>query len=372
MQRCTTSPRPDWQRIVQEQGLTWHLTDGRPYWIDDAYYRFTAAEIEALEAATYALNEMCLLAVEHVISHNEFAAFGIAPQFHEWIKQSWQRDEISIYGRFDFAFDGGTPKLLEYNADTPTALLEAAVVQWYWFENFAAGDDTLDQWNSIHDRLIEAWKRVNGPVYFCTVDDGGEDFTTVSYLRDTAVQAGVKTAFLAMKDIGWHPQRGFTDLSEKSIAQIFKLYPWEWLTRENFGRNLPLAKTRWLEPPWKMILSNKALLPVLWKMFPESPYLLRASHEPFFGNYVRKPILSREGANVSIVAGGVTIAQTSGPYKGPCIYQEYQPLPLFDGAFPVIGSWLVNGWACGIGVREDTSRITSNKCRFVPHVFEKE
>jgi glutathionylspermidine synthase len=36
-----------------------------------------------------------------------------------------------LYGRFDLAYRGdGPPKLLEYNADTPTALFEAAVVQW--------------------------------------------------------------------------------------------------------------------------------------------------------------------------------------------------------------------------------------------------
>ena len=371
MRRCLITPRPGWEEIVQSQGLTWHLTDGRPYWNESAYYRFSADEIARLETATDTLNTMCLQAVEHVIQNNEWASFGIAPQFHDWIRRSWETDEVSILGRFDFAFDGGAPKLLEFNADTPTALLEAAVVQWFWFEQFSVGKSEFDQWNSIHDRLIEAWKRLKGPIVFTSINDGGEDFTTVSYLRDTAIQAGLETAYIDINDIGWNNRRGFTDRDENTIEQIWKLYPWEWLAREKFGRHLPTAATRWLEPPWKMLLSNKALLPVLWKLFPESPYLLPASFEPLAGNYVRKPILGREGANVSVVAGGVTIAQTGGPYDGPCIYQEYVPLPYFDEGFPIIGSWLVNGWACGIGVREDVSRITSNKCRFVPHVFDK-
>jgi glutathionylspermidine synthase len=70
------------------------------------------------------------------------------------------------------------------------------------------------------------------------------------------------------------------------------------------------------------------------------------------------------------VERGQTVATTEGPYDGPCIYQEHHPLPCFDGGFyPVVGSWLVNGYACGIGIREDEQPITQNLSRFVPHLF---
>ena len=88
------------------------------------------------------------------------------------------------------------------------------------------------------------------------------------------------------------------------------------MVREPFGRHLLTAPTRWLEPPWKMILSNKAILPILYELFPESPYLLRAEFEPFGDTYVVKPAYSREGANVSIVVDGETIAETGGEYDG--------------------------------------------------------
>ena len=179
------------------------------------------------------------------------------------------------------------PKLLEYNADTPTALLEAAVIQWFWFRDLlvSAGmseraEAPFDQFNSLHERLIEAWGRVRrdlgGRVLFAAMQDSLEDVMTVTYLRDTATQAGLKTEFLAVKDIGWHAgRRAFTDLRERTVEILFKLYPWEWMLREKFGRFLPAARTRWLEPPWKMVLSNKAILPVLAGLFPDSPYLLR-------------------------------------------------------------------------------------------------
>jgi glutathionylspermidine synthase len=120
-----------------------------------------------------------------------------------------------------------------------------------------------------------------------------------------------------------------------------------------------------------MILSNKAILPILHDMFPGHPNLLPASFDPIDGPHVRKPILSREGNNVALVIGGKTVVETPGPYTGPYVFQQLQPLPDFHGNQAVVGSWLVNGHAAGVGVREDTSPITGNTSRFIPHVFTR-
>ena len=87
------------------------------------------------------------------------------------------------------------------------------------------------------------------------------------------------------------------------------------------------------------------------------------------GRQGAKPIFSREGANIRFVVNGRTADRTDGPYAGPLICQQLSRLPRFEGQYyPVIGSWMVNGWACGIGIREDTTPITGNTSRFVPHV----
>src|SRR6476620_4290839 len=156
MRRYNIQPRENWTKTVESQGFHFHSVDEEPYWDESVYYLFTAAQIDTLERATYELDRMCLDAVQHVIDNNLLAQFQIPVAFEEWIKRSWDRDELTIYGRFDLVYDGtGQPKLLEYNADTPTALLEAAVIQWYWMKDT---NPSLDQFNSIHDRLIEAWK----------------------------------------------------------------------------------------------------------------------------------------------------------------------------------------------------------------------
>jgi len=372
MQRLRSQPRHDWQQTVESQGLSYHTPDGQTYWDESAYYRFTAAQVDQLEKATYALNDMCLAAVQRVIDENLFPRFSLPPAIAHYVATSWDRDELTIYGRFDLAFDGhGPPKLLEYNADTPTALLEAAVIQWHWMKDVLPN---LDQFNSIHERLIEAWGRVKttmpGPMYFTTCSANMEDFMTAAYLRDTAIQGGLRTDYLTIESIGWNWDRGlFVDQNEQQIINCFKLYPWEWMLREPFAPQLLVDNTRWFEAPWKMLLSHKAILTVLYEMFPNSQYLLEASLEPLPGDCVRKPVLGREGANVQLNAGGNVVLETEGIYSGPYVYQRLTNLPRFDGNYPIIGSWMVNGYACGIGIREDATPITGNLSRFVPHVF---
>ena len=61
--------------------------------------------------------------------------------------------------------------------------------------------------------------------------------------------------------------------------------------------------------------------------------------------------------------------ETTGPYSDEraVIYQQLTKLMSFDDRHAVIGSWMVNGWACGIGIREDDTLVTQNTSRFVPH-----
>ena len=372
MQRLPLTPRPDWQRRVESVGLAYHTTDdGQPYWDESACYVFTSTEIDQIESATYALNDLCLKGVEHVLKHDLWDDFQIPPSFVDFIRKSWGEDEISIVGRFDLLFDGvHPPKLAEYNADTPTALVEAAVAQWFWLQDMMPA---ADQFNSLHERLIEAWKRVKqemgGAVTFVSVEGHVEDFMTVTYLRDVAQQAGLLTQYLPVNAIGWNAgRRVFVDMKERALGCVFKLYPWEWLMREQFGAHIPGAVTRWLEPAWKSLLSNKALLPLLWKLFPDHPNLLRASRDSLPGRCVKKPVLGREGANITILDLGSKVAATGGEYgDGDFIYQQFHETPRFEGRTIVLGSWLVNGYACGMGIREDNGLITTNTSRFVPH-----
>lgn len=370
MHRIALDPRPNWQKRLEDKGLYYHTPQGVPYWDESACYSFTAYEIDSIEEATNQLHEMCLEVVADVVQNREFGLFLIPDAFEDVIARSWHQGEPALYGRFDLAYDGrSAPQMLEYNADTPTSLVEASVGQWFWLKDL---DERGDQFNSIHERLIDAWKKMDegrmGQIHFAAMADQPEDYITVEYLRDTAIQAGLETHYLDIEQIGWDPgNHCYVDMEGRPIRRLFKLYPWEWLIREEFGQQIPKVRMQWLEPPWKMLLSSKALLPLLHEKYPDCPFVLPASFDPLPGDYVRKPILGREGSNVQIVRNGKVVLETAGPYQGPYVYQRLARLPDFNGNHPIVGSWIVNSVACGMGIREDSSLITHNTSRFIPH-----
>jgi len=377
MQRIELPPRADWAAKVEALGLVWHTANGAPYWNEAAYYAFSLAEIEELERATRALYGLFVEAGEYIVSKRLFDRFAIPEWCWPLIADTWRREPPALnYGRFDLGYDGRSPpKLFEFNCDTPTSLVEAAVIQWDWKEEVFPDQD---QFNSLHDKLIAKWRDITPfishdvPVHFTHAQDAaGEDAVTTAYLMDTARNAGVPGERIAITDIGWDGKR-FLDLQNREIRTLYHLYPWEWLVSEPFGRHLidTMDRTLWIEPIWKMIWSNKAILPILWDLFPRHENLLWATRDqPAADSYAQKPILSREGANVRLVRNGAVIAERDGAYSAsPMVFQGLYNLPDFGGARPVIGSWVVDGEPAGMGIRED-GPITGNLSRFVPHII---
>lgn len=374
MIRESLIPRTGWQRQFEDLGFSYHSIDGL-YWDERYAYRFTADQIDVLEQATIDLHQMSLQAVEHVIRHGQFERFAIPQGFWSYVEESWREKEFSLFGRFDLSWNGtGAPKMLEYNADTPTGLVESSVAQWYWMQDVYPN---ADQFNSLHEKLIDQWKKFDakGVVHFVCADSE-EDIGNLSYLRDTAIQAGFATKQMSINELGWDDANAeLVDDNDVKIDNLFKLYPWEWLSREQFASHLLSRPARIIEPAWKMLLSNKAILPVLWELFPDHPNLLPAYTEAWriSGNFVKKPLLSREGENISIYADG-NVIHTEGEYgQEGFIYQAYSPQPKFDDgitpAYTSIGSWVVGDEAAGIGIREDETLITKDTSRFIPHYF---
>ena len=384
MQRIACPERDDWRATAEAAGFDFHTIDGERYWDERAYYAFTLDEIErGIEAPTAEIDAMCLELVGHAIDDEEYLQqLKIPEPYWPLISESWHRDEASLYGRLDFSFDGhGPAKLLEYNADTPTSIFEAAVFQWTWLEQAIERNiipKRSDQFNSIHERLIETWKKLGGGrrLHLAGMTESTEDAGTLSYLEDTAAQAGLATTIIDIEQIGLRDDGQFVDLDNREIELVFKLYPWEWMFRDAFGAQLVKAPTRWIEPPWKAVLSNKGILPLLWEMFPNHPNLLPAYFEDdtdatkLGTSFVRKPLYSREGANVALVSAGTTLVEQEGPYGAEgFIRQALAPLPNFSGQYPVLGSWLVDHMPCGLSIREDENPITGNTSRFVPHAI---
>lgn len=384
MRRIASDERPDWRAQAEEIGFNFHTMNGERYWDERAYYVFTLKEVETdLEVPTGELDGMCREVVARVTADEQLMKrLAIPVPFWNWIARSWKNAEPSLYGRFDFRYDGNGPaKLLEYNADTPTSVLETGVFQWTWLEQAIerkALPQDADQFNSLHEQLIQGWKDIGKgrPLHLTAMLDNPEDAGTVAYLEDCAHQAGLATSVIPIEDIGKNARGQFIDGGNRPIEMLFKLYPWEWMMRERFGSSLPGSPTQFVEPPWKAVLSNKGILPLLWEMFPNHPNLLPAFFDDdpkaatLGASYARKPLYSREGANIELVVEGRAIDKDDGPYGAEgFIRQAVAPLPQFDGNYTVLGSWFAAGAPCGLSVREDATAITKNTSRFLPHAI---
>lgn len=386
MKRITIRERAGWQQRAQEFGFHFHTMYGEPYWDETAYYQFTLEQIEKdLEDPTAELHQMCLAAVDKVVN-DEFwlTRFQIPPEHWDFIAQSWRDEEPSLYSRLDLAYTGDGPaKLLENNADTPTSLYETGFWQWLWLEDKIKSAElpaNTDQFNSLQDKLVRWFQdyaddfSVNS-MHFSCCKDTEEDRGTVQYLQDCAEAAGIGSQFIYIDDIGVSDEGYFTDLTDSAIDFMFKLYPWEFMLREPYAEYLKSAQVHWLEPPWKAVVSNKALLPLLWQLFPNHPNLLPAYFEQDakhanLTSYVKKPIFAREGANVDVVINGQLVSSTDGPYgEEGFIYQAYTPLPEFNGRHALVGSWLVDDKPAGISMREDSQKVTQDLSRYLPHVI---
>jgi glutathionylspermidine synthase len=381
MQRETLQPRDGWQKRLEEAGCEYHTIDGKPYWRETAAYVLSAAEVDKIDDAANELHAMCIEHCADVVRRGDYEGYGFPEKVAMLVEQSWITEQPSLLGRFDFGYDGTNLKMFEYNADTPTSLPETSIWQYHALQDRG----WPDQFNSIHEELAKQWPIVAGGfdhLHFAAQGDGNhEDAGNLHYLMESALEAlGGNATSIDIEKIGWNGAN-FTDLSERKIEWLGKLYPWEWLMADEFGWKVGDTDTRFVEPAWKMLLSTKALLPLLWKKDQKHPLLLEAHFEKeswgqLSGEWVRKPLLGREGANTAVVSTGKPMPLRINPLydKHGYVVQKFFKSTKFgagvDGPVtPVLGAWIVGDKACGLGIREDAGIITTNGSCFVPHYF---
>ncbi len=388
MIRRPGQPRPDWQERLEEIGLTYHSggvepepgLDGGLWWHEGDYWELTETEVDALDDATAALHALCLAALDHLVRREPQLLqqdFGMADWMADYVCRSWLRGDPALMGRMDLAWNAatGTAHLLEYNADTPTLAIETALAQWFWLQTVHPG---ADQFNSLHEALLDGFRalapRIAGrPLHFTAFSDAPEEWAHSTYFRDLAEQAGIATQAIGIPDIRWNDAASeFRDADENRIQFLHKLYPWEWAATDEFGPFFARDTVGVLEPPWKAVLSHKAILPLLWRLNSGHPNLLEAHHgpAPATGDWVEKPALGREGANIRLLHDGQLAASTAGSYGGSAmISQRRAPMLAQDGWTVVLGSWIAHGKACGIIFRESRDTIVRENSRVLPHLF---
>ena len=426
MQGLHFQSRSNWREQAQALGFNLALLENPAYWVEALgkpfCLRFTLDEIKAIAKASQEINELALAMVAHVCqapnSDELMAKLRIPPAFRPAVRLSWQRQDRSLYGRLDLAVVGNRIKLFELNYDTPTSLPETAVLQMAWYQALSEGsksgkggrislaiDDACieqsDQFNFIQEKLLEAlsptlWSGGSAgssrDIHFAYYRHADEDAETVKYLYGCSQLAGLDSKLMVLNDLRRSADGAIYDAEGLPVHTLFKLYPWEQIFKDEERLNqdgtslfLPLVlnnQTAFVEPLWKALLGSKACLALLWQLYPDHPLLLETYFEDDSAAlqlrqrpYVRKPLFGREGANIEIVfpkessqdekSGGVF--SEDGDAKDGFIIQAYEPMPQFEDYNLLVGSWLVNNRAVGIGIRADQSKITGRRALFVPH-----
>lgn len=391
MKRKFIAPRLGWKEKVEDGGITWTDTEDGAYWTEalpkPAYYELTLNEAESLECAGNELTQKVFETIEWLVNEAPvevrtywFNVMDIPEHLHQYLCDTWENDHWALQGRFDFFMENGVPKMMEWNADTASIIIETAYTQWQWYEdNQHLFPKYSFQFNELYEAFVRHWKDIkehygfdeNTVIYgTCLDDDAQEDMRTTSYVLGCAQDAGMQTKFLYIENIGWDG-KSFVDKDGNHIKACYKLYPWEWLMHDEYAEFVPKTDTIWFEPIWKTIPSNKAFMALLWERYPDCPFLMPTylgETDISKGNWVVKPMRSRTGCNVTVYKDGIAVEKTDGAYDGPVITQKMIDMQHVGGCYPMLGVWVVGEDTVALGIRESDTLITGNNSRFIPHI----
>ncbi|MCX6076374.1 MAG: glutathionylspermidine synthase family protein [Campylobacterales bacterium] len=373
-------------------GFSWHTDKDGTKYISDALVKVTTQEAEAYYEAVNEIYDMYAEAAGYVIENNLFFDLGIPFNLIEAIKKSWENDvHWHLYGRFDLAggVDNQPIKLIEFNADTPTALFETALLQWGMLKHNKMDEEK--QFNNVYDAISDNFKRLltlfdetdtfderyNGwKILFSSVEGNDEEETTTKLLQQMATDAGFNTGFEYLQNVKFS-EDGIFDADGYEYEYWFKLYPWEDIATDEPELAMTLTnimknqKAIIINPAYTLLFQSKGIMKILCDLFPDSPYLLKTSFEPLKGiKYVEKTVFGREGANTKIIdANGFVLEELDGPYGNyKKVYQEYVEFPKdANGAKYQAGVFFAYE-ACGMSFRKG-SEIMNNMSKFVGHVL---
>ena len=379
---------------LESLGFVWHTDRDDSSYISDELVVISEEEAEAYYEATNTLYDMVVEAAEYVIENNLFHEIGIPFNLVEVIKESWENDvHWHLYGRFDLAggVDGKPIKLLEFNADTPTALFETAIIQWAMLKK--NGLEEAHQFNALYEALVDNFKRLvtleedistfeerydGWNFLFTSVKGNSEEENTVRLLQHIATEAGFNTEFAYIDEIEFSPDEGIF-YQDKNYELWFKLIPWEDIALEEsdlamlLTNIIKIQKAIIFNPAYTLLFQSKGLLKILWDLYPNHPLLLESSFEPLQGKkQVKKPVFGREGGSVAILdENGQESESIEGDYSNhKMVYQAYTELPSDTQGQSYQAGVFYAYEACGLGFRKG-GKILDNMSKFVGHIVQK-
>lgn len=386
--------KPLTSEYLESIGFVWHTDEDETSYIADEIVQVSEEEANAYYEATNELYDMFCEAGDYVIENNLFHEINIPFNLVNLIKESWENDvHWHLYSRFDLAggIDEKPIKLIEFNADTPTAVFETAIIQWAMLK--ANNLDEASQFNNLYDALKDNFKRIitmeddiekfeefykdlGWKILFSSIASSGEDINTTKLLQHIATEAGFNTDFEYIDKVQFNDEGIFKD--DVNFEFWFKLIPWENIAIDESELALILEdivankKAIIFNPAYTLMFQSKGFMKILWDLYPNHPLLLETSFEPLVGKkQVEKRCFGREGANVAIINSDNSLdMKTDGDYEGfKAIYQEYVELPTDEKGNSYQAGVFYAYEACALGFRKG-GKILNNMSKFVGHIIK--
>lgn len=367
---------------------------------DDIYRYFTiskSAEQELIRA-TNELHLMYLHATDKVLKDDTLLRhFNVPEILWPRLRLSWQRRRYqTITGRLDFCMDARGLKVYEYNADSASCHAEAGLITELWAQQGELKQGSIPSLDLL-DTLSECWKHSDAkPLVHIMQDKDSEEDYHALFMQKALVKAGFKTKILhGLDKLQWDKRGQLIDDEDQKVTCVWKTWAWETVleqlrqeTEEQkaappIRTGHPENKVRLIdvllrpevtvfEPLWTVIPSNKAILPILWSLFPNHRYLLEASFELddelIKHGYAIKPIAGRCGSNIELVGHKEHVLdKTSGKFaQQENIYQQLWCLPKVAGQYMQISTFTVSGHFGGACLRSDHSLVIKGESDIQP------
>jgi len=365
-----------------------------------SYCRMSESAFKEFRHASNEMHAMFMQATDHVLENDALLErFGFPRVLWPRLRQSWNnRRNHMITGRLDFSVSEHGVKVYEYNADSASCYMECGQVQGRWAEM----NGCKEGWNPgdhLHEMLVHAWKKSTiDDVLHIMLDNDLEETYHALYMKAAIEEAGIPCKVIrGLSELVWDDDGSVVDRDGLRIRWVWKTWAWETaldqLRDECSEDELPtlpdqsavllhpkprlvdvlLRKdVKVFEPLWTLVPSNKAILPVLWELFPDHPNLLDAQFNLTAdlrqNGYVAKPIVGRCGSNISIVGSGEHVIEaTDGQFDNrELMYQEFFELPNLGGRHMQISTFVVDGRYSGACVRVDASPIITGGSDILP------
>ncbi|WP_265524058.1 bifunctional glutathionylspermidine amidase/synthase [Providencia rustigianii] len=356
------------------------------------YFTISSTAENKLMQATNEVHLMYLHATEKVLKDdNLLKLFNIPEILWPRLRLSWQnRRHDMVTGRVDFCMDERGLKVYEYNADSASCHTETGLI----IEKWAQVGGLKTGWNPgerLNEILTDTWKHTSAKpfIHIMQDNDGEEDYHAL-FMAQSIKAAGFEYKIIhGLDELEWNETGQVVDGEGRVLECVWKTWAWETVLEQLRQESesditfsaLPICtghphhndirlidvllrpEIRVFEPLWTVIPGNKAILPILWSLFPHHPYLLNTdfeiNDELRQTGYAVKPIAGRCGDNIGLVDHlDEVLDETDGQFNyQENVYQQLWCLPKVSGRYIQVCTFTIGGHYGGVCLRSDPSLV---------------